>query len=322
MEVLRVASVQFEHRPGDKAANLETVTRFVARAAAGGARMAVFPECCLTGYWHLRRLTRDELAALAEPVPDGPSTAALLRLAREQGVGVGAGFIEDGGDGRIYKCYVFAMPDGTWASHRKLHAFVNPHLTSGSAYTVFDTPWGWRAGILICYDNNIIENGRMNALLGADVLLAPHQAGGCRSLDPHVMGAIDRALWDNRHQDAGAIEAEFRGPKGREWFLRWLPSRAHDNGYFVVFSNGVGIDDDEVRTGNAMVIDPYGRILAETWRADDDMVIADLDPGLLERNTGRLWLRTRRPELYGPLAQRTGAEMDTRDSLADEKGQF
>ena len=51
--------------------------------------------------------------------------------------------------------------------------------------------------------------------------------------------------------------------------MRWLPSRAHDNGLFLIFSNGVGVDDDEIRTGNAMILDPYGRILAETWNAGD-----------------------------------------------------
>ena len=43
--------------------------------------------------------------------------------------------------------------------------------------------------------------------------------------------------------------------------MRWLPARAHDNGMFIIFSNGVGRDEEEVRTGNAMVIDPYGRIV-------------------------------------------------------------
>lgn len=40
--------------------------------------------------------------------------------------------------------------------------------------------------------------------------------------------------------------------------------RAHDNGLFILFSTGVGRDDDEVRTGNVMILDPYGRILTET----------------------------------------------------------
>mgnify|MGYP002065198404 CR=1 FL=1 len=66
--------------------------------------------------------------------------------------------------------------------------------------------------------------------------------------------------------------------------MRWLPARAHDNGLFLLFSNGVGIDD-EVRTGNAMIIDPYGRIIAETWRAADEMVVADLDGSRILKET-------------------------------------
>jgi hypothetical protein len=83
----------------------------------------------------------------------------------------------------------------------------------------------------------------------AEILLAPHQTGGCDSPDPHTMGLVDRALWENRHTDPAAIEAELRGPKGRSWLMRWLPIRAHDNGLFLVYSNGVGVDADEIRTG-------------------------------------------------------------------------
>ena len=50
----------------------------------------------------------------------------------------------------------------------------------------------------------------------------------------------------------------------------------------------VGQDEDEVRTGNAMILDPYGRILVETWQADDAMVSAELDLGLLDLETKRL----------------------------------
>ena len=96
--------------------------------------------------------------------------------------------------------------------------------------------------------------------------------------------------------------------------MRWLPSRAHDNGMFIVFSNGVGIDDDEVRTGNAMIIDPYGRILAETGKAGDDMVVADLDTDLLERSSGRRWMKGRRPDLYRDIVAINGDEVSARDA--------
>jgi predicted amidohydrolase len=132
------------------------------------------------------------------------------------------------------------------------------------------------------------------------------------------MGLIDRRLWDNRHANPEAIQREFRSDKGRGWLMRWLPSRAHDNGIFLIFSNGVGVDDDEVRTGNAMILDPYGRILAETWQAADAMVVADLDGSLLLEATGRKWIRARRPGLYQPLTVPTGQECDTRKLKFEE----
>lgn len=320
MKNIRVAAVQFEHAPGDKTANLGKIRQHVADAAGRGVEIVVFPECCITGYWHLRHLTRDQLSRLAERVPGGPSSAMLCELSRRHGITIGAGLIEVAQDGTLYNTYAVAMPDGGQRRHRKLHAFVSEYLSSGSEFTVFDSPHGCRLGILTCYDNNLCENVRITALMGAEVLLAPHQTGGCRSNNPNTMGLVDRKLWENRHSDPDAIEQELRGPKGRGWLMRWLPARAHDNGIFLVFSNGVGIDDDEIRTGNSMILDPYGRILAETCRAGDDMVVADLDASLLDQSTGRRWIKTRRPALYEPLARPTGNERDTRSVRFDKKG--
>lgn len=78
---------------------------------------------------------------------------------------------------------------------------------------------------------------------------------------------------------------------------------------FILFSNGVGRDDDELRTGNAMIIDCYGRIIAKTWKAENNMVIAELDLTLLDRCTGRRWLRARRPKLCSRLTKSTGKEL-------------
>lgn len=315
---LRVAAVQMESQAGNKDANFAKIESFVAQAAHQGVQLIVFPECCITGYWFLRNLTPQQLDELAEPLADGRSAHGLVALARQYGVSIGAGFVERSAPQRYHNSYVVALPNGSVYCHRKLHAFEHPLIQSGNRYTVFDTPYGWRIGVLICYDNNVNENGRITALLGADIILAPHQTGGCRTRNPHLMGAIERRLWDNRHADPAAIEQEFRGDKGRGWLLRWLPSRAHDNGLFLVFANGVGVDDDEIRTGNAMILDPYGRILTESWAAADAMVIADLDGSLLEQATGRGWIAARRPELYGPLATPTGLERDARELKFEE----
>jgi len=312
MRNVRVAAVQFQHAPGDKGYNLGRIRDFVTEAARARVEIIAFPEMCITGYWHVRKLSREQVEGLAEPVPDGPSSQELLRLSRENGMTIGAGLIERGKDGKLYNAYVVAMPDGRWAVHHKLHVFVSEFLSQGDAYTVFDTPHGCRVGVLICYDNNIVENARATALLGAEILLAPHQTGGCNSVSPRAMKPVDPAIWARREEDPGAVRAELCGPKGRGWLMRWLPSRAHDNGMFLVFANGIGPDDDEIRTGNAMVLDPYGEIIAETSAARDDMVVADLDASLLPTSSGRRWLRARRPELYGSLAVPTGQELETR----------
>lgn len=310
---IRAAAAQFQSKPADKAYNRSRVEHFVEQAAREGVELLAFPECCLTGYWFLRKQSRQDLLDWAEPVPQGESAQWLQELARRHGMVIGVGLLERDANNRLYNAYAVALPDGALHCHRKLHAFIHPDVDNGEAYTVFDTPLGCRVGVLICYDNNLIENARMNALMGAEVLLSPHQTGGCRSRSPHAMGAIDPALWHRREQDPAAIEAEFRGSKGRGWLMRWLPARAHDNGLFLIFSNGVGQDDDEVRTGNAMIIDPYGRILAETSAAQDHYVAAELDAALQPESTGRRWLKARRPELYAPLAKPVGIEETIRD---------
>jgi len=308
--MLRAATVQFEPRPGAKEYNLARTEHFARAAADDGVQLVAFPEMCLLGYWHLTKRDAGYLHDVAEP-DDGPSIARISALAAELHLGIGFGLLTER-DGWLFNAYAVCLPDGTVHIHRKLHAFEHEAISCGGRYTVFDTPWDVRVGVLICYDNNLIENVRATALLGAQILLAPHQTGGTNSVSPHGMKPIPLSIWERRHADPAAVEDAFRGPNGREWLLRWLPSRAHDNGLFLIFSNGVGRDDDEVRTGNAMIIDPYGRIIAESWATADAMAIADLDLDLVPASTGRRWLRARRPELYRPLTTKYGDEVDAR----------
>jgi hypothetical protein len=69
-----------------------------------------------------------------------------------------------------------------------------------------------KVGILICWDNNLVENVRATALLGADILLAPHQTGGTDSRSPHAMKRIPLALWEERETRKEEITAAFKGP--------------------------------------------------------------------------------------------------------------
>ena len=125
---------------------------------------------------------------VAEPVPDGPSCRTLADISARHGVPVLAGLVERDGDS-IYNTYVCMTPDGPAARFRKIHAFLNPHLSSGSEYCVFDL-LGCRVGILICYDNNLVENVRITALMGAEIIFMPHVTG-CL---PAVMPGLEPVL--------------------------------------------------------------------------------------------------------------------------------
>lgn len=207
MKKLKVASVQFNHHAGDKAYNFSTIKKFVYDAQTQGVELITFPEMCISGYWHLNTLERHEIEQQAEAVPNGPSSQALLELSRETGITIGAGLIEIDADGNLYNTFILAMSDGQITKHRKLHTFVSQYMSSGNEYTVVDTPHGWRVGILICWDNNLVENVRITALKGADLLLAPtRQAAAIREA---------RTLWGSLTLNYGTTEIPTRRRSNR-----------------------------------------------------------------------------------------------------------
>lgn len=300
MRDIRVAAAQFEGRDNDKEYNLSVIRKLTRMAVEQGAEIVSFHEVCIPGYTWMQPLEKEELAEVAEPVPDGPSVQRLIEIAREFNTVVMAGLVEVE-NGRFYNCYVTVGPEGYITKFRKLHVFINPYLSPGDRYNVTSLR-GCQAGFLICYDNNLVENVRITALLGAEIIFAPHVTGGLPSPMPG-RGIIKRELWENRERDPVPLRLEFDGPKGRGWLMRWLPTRAYENGVYYVFSNVVGWDYDTVKPGLAMIIDPYGEIIAESRKLGDDVVVALLTPEKLENSSGRRYLRARRPELYSKLVE-------------------
>ncbi len=257
MTALRIASVQFENASGDKTANLATIRRLSKEAAAQTCNVVAFHECSISGYTFASKLSRQELWDVAELVPTGPSIQELIDIAREANIIVLAGLYErDETVAAIYNTYVCVSADGMLAKFRKLHPFISKHLSAGNELVVFNL-LGWKAGILICYDNNVVENVRATALLGADILFAPHVTMCTPSTRPGA-GFVSPDLWKSRESDPTTLRAEFDGLKGRAWLTKWLPARAYDNAIYVVFSNPIGMDDDQLKNGCSMIIDPFG----------------------------------------------------------------
>jgi predicted amidohydrolase len=233
---------------------------------------------------------------ISEFIPGGKSIERLIEIASKHNIAVLAGLFEKDEDDKIYKTYVCVDKNGLVAKYRKLHPFINPHITPGNSYCVFDL-LGWKCGILICYDNNIIENVRATNLLGADIIFMPHVTMCTPSTRPGA-GFIDPQLWYNREDDPTSLRIEFDGVKGRGWLMKWLPARAYDNGCYVVFSNPIGMDDDQLKNGCSMIIDPFGDVIAECRKLGNDFVIANITPEKLTQAGGYRYKKARRPELY------------------------
>ena len=296
MNNIKISTAQFENKSGDKAYNLSIIDALAAKAAGNGSQVIAFHECSVTGYTFARNLTKEQMLELAEYIPGGESTSQLQALALKHDITILAGLFEKDKNDNLFKAYICVDKNGLVAKFRKLHPFINPYLTPGNEYCVFEL-FGWKCGILICYDNNIIENVRATKLLGANIIFMPHVTMCTPSTRPGA-GFVDPRLWKKRETDPTPLRLEFDGIKGRDWLMKWLPSRAYDNGVYVIFSNPIGMDDDQLKNGCSMIIDPFGDVVAECRTLGDDIVTAVLSPEKLTDSGGYRYLNARRPELY------------------------
>ncbi len=296
MKTIKISSAQFENRSGDKEYNLSVIDKLSRNAAAEGSSAIAFHECSVTGYTFAMSFSQEQMLDLAEFIPSGPSTAKLIDIASRNNIAILAGLFEKDKEDKIYKAYVCVDKNGLKAKFRKLHPFINEYISPGNEYCVFDL-FGWKCGILICYDNNIIENVRATALLGADIIFMPHVTMCTPSTRPGA-GFVDPELWKNRETDPTSLRLEFDGMKGRAWLMKWLPSRAYDNGIYAVFSNPIGMDHDQLKNGCSMIIDPFGDIVEECRTLGDDYVTAVITPWKLSGSGGKRYIKARRPELY------------------------
>lgn len=301
--MIKISAAQFEHKNADKLYNLSVIETLSRKAAAEGSHAIAFHECSITGYTFARHLTKQQLLDLAEPIPTGKSVLKLIDIAKRNNIAILAGLFEKDENEKIFKTYICVDKNGLVAKYRKLHPFINPFLTPGDSYCVFEL-YGWKCGILICYDNNIIENVRATRLLGAEIIFMPHVTMCTPSTRPGA-GFVDPKLWVNRDADPTSLRLEFDGMKGRAWLMKWLPARAYDNGVYVIFSNPIGMDDDQLKNGCSMILDPFGDILAECRTFDDSFVTATITYDKLSQSGGYRYLNARRPELYGDIIARS-----------------
>ncbi len=295
MNNLKIASAQFEPKDGDKAYNLSVIEKLTKQAKQKGAEVIAFHEMCITAYTFTKDLSKQEMLDLAEEVENGPSVNRLKEISTTYEIPILAGLVEREGD-QVFNTYVCVDGDKLVAKYRKIHPFISQYLSAGEEYITFELR-GWKCGILICYDNNVIENVRATVLKGADIIFAPHVT--CCTPSPMPgRGYVSDELWQNRHTDPVPLRMEFDGPKGRGWLMRWLPARAYDNGVYYVFANPIGYDGEHLKNGNSMILDPFGEVLSEVKSFEDAICIATITPEKLTQAGGYRYRKARRPDLY------------------------
>lgn len=292
---MKIAVAQFEPRDGDKKYNLSVIEKLTEKAKSQGADVISFHEMSITAYTFTKDLNLAELTSLAEYVPDGESVKQLKEISIKNEIVILAGLVEIDDD-KIYNTYICVNEGTVVAKFRKLHPFISEYMSPGEEYAVFDL-LGWKCGILICYDNNIVENVRATSLLGAELIFAPHVTGCTPSAMPGRDYVHDK-YWENREADPVSLRLEFDGPKGRRWLMRWLPSRAYDNGVYYAFTNPIGYDGEHLKNGNSMIIDPYGEVLSEVKSFDDEITVTTITKDKISLAGGTRYKNARRPELY------------------------
>jgi 5-aminopentanamidase len=261
---MRVGIVQTNPAFGKRKRNVEDA---IALLENDRADLWVLPEFFATGY---QFVDTAEVARLAEPIPDGPTTQDLAAFCRAHDCFAVGGLPESTPEG-IYNSAVLVGPSGFVSSYRKIHLFA----LEKSLFLPGDRPFATsiaadaKVGIMICFDHLFPESARSLALLGADLLVHPANL---------VLSGVGQ---------------------------RTMVVRALENGVFAATANRVGSEarnGKELRyTGESQIVDPRGHVLVRLSADRAESAACDID---LSRARDKSFTPTndkladRRPDLY------------------------
>ena len=271
---LRVALAQISCPWADNTGNLGRMAGWAERAKAGGAQLVVFPELCVSGI-----CKDDRLDSVTETL-DGPSVASVRALARRLGVGIGFGFSERA-DGQPRNAYVVVEPDGTLAGvYRKNHIpkLEVPFWQGHHEQPVFRA-LGRAMAVSICWDNQYPELLAHYARAGAEIVIMPH-AWDADALD-ETGQVID---YDSMEEIVAWLRRSGRmrwktHDQMRDDFYRTIPGLAREGRFWALFVNQSGRPHECLDfVGPSFVVDPSGRVVAETRDRAEQLVFATL-PG-------------------------------------------
>src|SRR5437764_3709634 len=263
------------------AANMDAAAKLIGEAKTGGADYVQTPEMT-----NILEVSREKLFASIVPEEQDASLATFRELARALGicVHVGSLAIKASADKAVNRSFLIDRRGEIVARYDKIHMF-DVDLKGGESYreacryrwgdlpVLTDLPWG-RLGLTICYDLRFPALYRALAEAGATFL---------------------------------AIPSAFTRQTGEAHWHVLMRERAIENGSFVFAAAQGGTHENGRETfGHSLVIDPWGRILAEGG-TEPGVVFADIDPSEVSAARGRIssLQHGRRFEVLEPMAEPT-----------------
>lgn len=270
MRDLVVAAVCMHCEPGEVDKNLERMESFVHEASERSAGVVLFPELSISGY------TLKEPEKVYDLARSRRILEKIVSAARAARLMIMAGMVEILEEGRPCISHVVAGPNGLLGVYRKTH--LSPpekeKYREGGSLEIFHER-DLTFGLELCYESHFPEISTVLSLKGAEVLFMPHAS-------PRGKPEEKMTSW-----------------------LRHLPSRAFDNGVFVVACNQVGrTEEGFFFPGVILALDPQGRILESYAGNEEKLVVVELKAEVLKETRGhrmKYFLPNRRKGLYEDL---------------------
>ena len=284
---IRIAIAQCAPALGAVKRNLDMHEKWIARARAAGARLVIFPELSVTGYY-LKDLAADVACAA-----DDSQLAPIAEASRD--IDISAGFVERSADAKLH------IAQGHWSGGKLVHVHRKVYLPT---YGIFDDgryfgpgdrfetySWaGGTTGVAICEDLWHVSTPYLYAAAGATIVLAPSASPGRGVAEGGDLGTAESCRLMDR------------------FYASYLT-------VYVVYVNRVGHEDGIAFWGGSEIVAPDGTVAARAPEFDEELLIGEIDPELVARERARNpLLRDEREDIVlRNIAGRLGLPFDRRD---------
>ena len=284
---VRIAIAQCAPALGAVKRNLEMHRAWIGRARDAGARLVLFPELSLTGYY------LKDLAADVAVAADDALLAPLAEASRD--IDVCAGFVERSADAKLH------IAQGYWSRGRLVHVHRKVYLPTygifddgryfgpGERFDTFPSAVG-TAGIAICEDLWHVSTPYLYAAAGATVVMSPSASPGRGVAEGGDLGTAESCRLMDR------------------FYAQYLT-------VYLAYANRVGHEDGIAFWGGSEIVAPDGTVVARAPEFDEALLTGDVDPELVARERARNpLLRDEREDLVlRSLAGRLGLGLERRD---------